>query len=72
MALNLSQHMVRVQPAGQFLDMAYAASFMDLYNFRGRLLQFLRSVLLLFSFAAEIRIFVAVSFLSSFSFPVLF
>lgn len=40
-ALNLSQHMIRVQPAGQFLDMAYAASFMDLHNFRGRLLQFL-------------------------------
>ncbi|KAL8446880.1 hypothetical protein Emed_004759 [Eimeria media] len=37
--VNLSQHMVRVQPAGQFLDMSYAASFLDPHNFRGRLLQ---------------------------------
>ncbi|XP_026189937.1 uncharacterized protein LOC34619014 [Cyclospora cayetanensis] len=39
-ALDLSQHMIRVQPAGQFLNMAYAASFLDPQNFRGRLLQF--------------------------------
>ncbi|KAL8270551.1 hypothetical protein Esti_005522 [Eimeria stiedai] len=37
--VNLSQHMVSVQPAGQFLDMSYAASFLDPHNFRGRLLQ---------------------------------
>ncbi|KAL8446692.1 hypothetical protein Emag_004640 [Eimeria magna] len=37
--VSLSQHMVRVQPAGQFLDMSYAASFLDPHNFRGRLLQ---------------------------------
>ncbi|CDJ67563.1 glyoxalase, putative [Eimeria necatrix] len=40
-AVDLSQHMVRVQPAGQFLDMAYAASFTDPQNFTGRLLQYM-------------------------------
>ncbi|CDJ33407.1 LOW QUALITY PROTEIN: glyoxalase, putative [Eimeria mitis] len=33
MAVDLSQHMVRVDPAGQFLDMAYAAGFTDPQNF---------------------------------------
>ncbi|CDJ48359.1 glyoxalase, putative [Eimeria brunetti] len=41
MAVDLSQHMVRVEPAGQFLDMAYAAGFTDPQNFRGRLLQYM-------------------------------
>lgn len=40
-ALYLSQHMIRMQPAGQFLDMGYAASFLDPHNFRGRLLQYM-------------------------------
>ncbi|KAL8439772.1 hypothetical protein Efla_002674 [Eimeria flavescens] len=38
-ALSLSQHMIRVQQAGQFLDLSFAASFLDPRNFRGRLLQ---------------------------------
>lgn len=42
MAVDLSQHMVRVEPAGQFLDVAYASGFTDPQNFRGRLLQFMR------------------------------
>lgn len=39
--MQLSQHMIRVQPAGQFLDVAYGASFLDPHNFRGRLLQYM-------------------------------
>lgn len=40
--VDLLHHMVRIEPAGQFLDLSYAASFLDPRNFRGRLLQCIR------------------------------